>query len=37
MPFLARLLRSPVIHWQRLAWPVMSARGYNAERWELVK
>jgi hypothetical protein len=30
-------LRSPVIHWQRLAWPVMSGRGCNAERWVLVK
>jgi hypothetical protein len=29
--------RSPVIHWQRLAWPVMPERGANAERWELVK
>ncbi len=32
-----RPLRSPVIHWQRLAWPIMSNRGYNAQRWELVK
>jgi hypothetical protein len=30
-------LRSPVIHWQRLAWPIMSSRGYNAQRWELVQ
>jgi hypothetical protein len=32
-----RPLCSPVIHWQRLAWPVMSSRGYNAQRWELVQ
>jgi len=30
-------LRSPVIHWQRLAWPTMHARGPNAARWELVR
>ncbi len=30
-------LRSPIIHWQRLAWPVMTSKGYNAERWVLVK
>lgn len=29
-------LCSPVIHWQRLAWPVMTAKGYNAEKWRLV-
>jgi len=34
---LRRPLSSPVIHWQRLAWPVMTTRGYNAERWELVR
>ncbi len=33
----ARPLRAPVIHWQRLAWPIMSSRGYNAQRWELVR
>ena len=27
---------SPVIHWQRLAWPVMTSKGYNAEKWRLV-
>jgi len=31
-----RSLRSPILHWQRLAWPVMSSRGCNAERWHLV-
>ena len=30
-------LRSPVAHWQRLAWPVMSERRPNAERWVLVR
>lgn len=30
-------LRSPVAHWQRLAWPVMSGRRANAERWVLVR
>ncbi len=29
--------RSVLDHWQRLAWPVMTTRGYNAERWELVR
>lgn len=29
-------LCSPVIHWQRLAWPVMTSKGYNAEKWRLV-
>lgn len=29
-------LRSPIIHWQRLAWPVMTSKGYNAEKWRLV-
>jgi hypothetical protein len=33
----ARPLRSPVIHWQRLAWPVMKSGRCNAERWELVR
>jgi len=33
-----RLLRSPVAHWQRLAWPVMAeGRRVNAQRWELVR
>ncbi len=32
-----RPLRSPLLHWQRLAWPVMGRGGFNAERWELVK
>lgn len=31
-----KALRSPIIHWQRLAWPVMSTKGYNAEKWILV-
>lgn len=31
-----RELRSPVIHWQRLAWPIMSEKGYNAKSWRLV-
>ena len=31
-----RELRSPVIHWQRLAWPIMTEKGYNAESWRLV-
>jgi len=31
-------LRSPIIHWQRLAWPVMTkGRSVNAQRWELVR
>lgn len=30
-------LRSPVMHWQRLAWPVMGGRRVNAQRWELVR
>jgi hypothetical protein len=29
--------RDPVIHWSRLAWPIMSARGCNADKWVLVK
>lgn len=29
--------RSPIIHWQRLAWPIMTSKGYNAEKWVLVK
>lgn len=29
--------RSPVIHWQRLAWPVMSDHGPNAQCWQLVR
>ncbi len=29
-------ITSPVIHWQRLAWPVMTSKGYNAEKWRLV-
>lgn len=32
-----RPLRSPVVHWQRLAWPVMEKRRVNAQRWELVR
>lgn len=32
-----RSLRSPVVHWQRLAWPVMGHRRVNALRWELVR
>lgn len=32
-----RALRSPIIHWQRLAWPVMSKGRVNAQRWELVR
>lgn len=33
-----RALRSPVAHWQRLAWPVMATgRRMNAQRWELVR
>lgn len=32
-----KMLRSPVIHWQRLAWPIMTSKGYNAEKWVLVK
>lgn len=30
-------LRSPVMHWQRLAWPIMGRRRVNAQRWELVR
>jgi len=30
-------LRSPIIHWQRLAWPIMGIRRVNAQRWELVR
>ena len=30
-------LRSPIAHWQRLAWPVMAGRRANAERWVLVR
>jgi hypothetical protein len=31
-------LRSPIVHWQRLAWPVMETRRrVNAQRWELVR
>ncbi len=30
-------LRSPVVHWQRLAWPVMGCHRVNARRWELVR
>lgn len=33
-----RALRSPIVHWQRLAWPVMpKGRRVNAQRWELVR
>jgi len=33
-----RALRSPVAHWQRLAWPVMApGHRVNAQRWELVR
>ena len=32
-----RSLRSPIAHWQRLAWPVMGSRRVNAQRWELVR
>jgi len=32
-----RPLRSPIIHWQRLAWPIMATRGGRVERWHLVK
>lgn len=33
-----RALRSPVAHWQRLAWPVMKTGcRANAQRWELVR
>lgn len=33
-----RALRSPIVHWQRLAWPVMTeGRRVNAQRWELVR
>lgn len=33
-----RALRSPVAHWQRLAWPVMkTGHRANAQRWELVR
>ncbi len=32
-----RPLRSPVVHWQRLAWPVMGRHRVNAQRWELVR
>lgn len=32
------ILRSPVVHWQRLAWPVVTTgRRMNAQRWELVR
>lgn len=30
-------LRSPIAHWQRLAWPVMGCRRANAQRWDLVR
>jgi len=30
-------LRSPIAHWQRLAWPVMAGRRANAEQWVLVR
>lgn len=30
-------VRSPVVHWQRLAWPVMGNRRVNAQQWELVR
>ncbi len=33
----SRTLRSPVAHWQRLAWPVMDKHRVNAQRWELVR
>lgn len=29
--------RDSIIHWSRLAWPVMTSRGCNAEKWVLVK
>lgn len=28
---------SPIIHWQRLAWPVMKDNRLNIDKWELVK
>lgn len=32
------LLRAPIVHWQRLAWPVMpKGRCVNAQHWELVR
>lgn len=34
---LRRPFRSPVVHWQRLAWPVMGHRCANAQKWELVR
>lgn len=30
-------LPDSIIHWSRLAWPVMTSRGCNAEKWVLVK
>lgn len=30
-------VRDSIIHWSRLAWPVMTSRGCNAEKWVLVK
>lgn len=30
-------LRSPIVHWQRLAWPIMGDRRVNAQKWELVR
>ncbi len=31
-------LRSPIAHWQRLAWPITTeGRRVNARRWELVR
>lgn len=29
-------LRSPILHWTRLAEPIMTERGYNAQAWTLV-
>ena len=34
---LRHALRSPIAHWQRLAWPVMAGRRANPERWKLVR
>lgn len=30
-------LPDSIIHWSRLAWPVMTSKGCNAEKWVLVK
>lgn len=32
-----RALAEPILHWTRLAEPIMGSGGYNADRWELVR